>query len=208
MIVPSMNTHELVKEIFLDLPMVERKAEYLLESLRRKAVKSKDKCYYQLFEYKSKRENHWLIATNYFKGQPTFNTLVYYLNEQGLNVIAIGEQHRLYHFSPHFLTRYNERFLKQENISRLDLIKRFMSVNKAGVIEVDDHNNCIFSRFTEGIGLGRLEIIDYQKHIFHLRTFISNQMVFDDQQHSIDMASEYYDIYCREIKKYLGIQSI
>jgi hypothetical protein len=54
---------------------------------------------------------------------------------------TIGDNEKLYRFSPHFLIRYNERFLKQENISKLDLLKRFISVNKAGLAEVDDSGN-------------------------------------------------------------------
>lgn len=208
MIVSSMNTCELAKEISLDSPLVDRKAEYLLEALRRKAIKSKDKSYLQIFDYKSKRQNNWLIVINYFKGLPTFNTIVYYLNEQGINAIAIGERLKLYRFSPHFLTRYNERFLKQENISKLDLLKRFVTVNKVGITEVDDIHQYIFSRFTEGIGLGDIETIDYQKRIYHFRTFISNQMIFEDQQQSVKLASEYYDKYAQELKKYTGIKSL
>ena len=208
MIVSSMNTCELVKEIMLDSPLVDRKAEYLSESLRRTAIKSKDKSYFHIFDYKSKRQNNWLIVINYFKGLPTFNTIVYYLNEHGINAIAIGEQCKFFRFSPHFLIRYNERFLKQENISKLDLLKRFVTVNKAGITEVDDIHQYIFSRFTEGIGLGNIEIIDYQKRIYHFRTFISNQMVFEDQQHHVKTAGEYYDKYAHELQKYVGIKSL
>ena len=208
MIVSSMNSCELAKEILLDASSVDRKANYLSEGLRRTAVKSKDKSFYHIFEYKSKRQNHWLIAINYFKGLPTIHTIVYYLNEQGINAISIGDNEKLYRFSPHFLIRYNERFLKQENISKLDILKRFISVNKAGITEIDDINNYIFCRFPEGIALGVIETIDFRKRIYHFRTFISNQMVYDDQQNSVELASQYYEKYGQELKKYTGIKSI
>lgn len=208
MIVSSMNTCELVKEILLDASSVERKANYLSAGLRRTAVKSKNKSVYQVFEYKSKRQNNWLIVINYFKGLPTFHTIVYYLNEQGINAISIGDNEKLYRFSPHFLIRYNERFLKQENISKLDILKRFITVNKAGITEIDDNNDYIFCRFTEGIALGAIETIDYRKRIYHFRTFISNQMVYDDQQNSAELASKYYEQYGQELKKCTGIKSI
>ena len=208
MIVSSMNTCELIKEILLDASSVDRKANYLSDGLRRTAVKSKNKSFYQIFEYKSKRQNNWLIVINYFNGLPTFHTIVYYLNEQGINAISIGDNEKLYRFSPHFLIRYNERFLKQENISKLDILKRFISVNKAGITEINDNNDYIFCRFTEGLALGVIEIIDYQKRIYHFRTFISNQMVYDDQQNSVELASEYYKLYGQELKKCTGIKSI
>ena len=208
MIVSSMNTCELVKEILLDASSVDRKANYLSDGLIRTAVKSKNKSFYQIFEYKSKRQNNWLIVINYFNGLPTFHTIVYYLNEQGINAISIGDNEKLYRYSPHFLIRYNERFLKQENISKLDILKRFISVNKAGIMEINDNNDYIFCRFTEGIALGVIEIIDYQKRIYHFRTFISNQMVYDDQQNSVELASKYYEQYGHELKKCTGIKSI
>lgn len=208
MIVPSMNSCELVNEIMLDIPLVDRKAAYLLKSVRRTAVKSKDKSFYQVVEYKSKRQNNWLIVISYFKGKPGFNTIVYYLNEQGINAISIDESYRFYQFSAHFLTRYNERFLKQENSSKLDLLKRFIRVNKAGITEINNENHCVFCRFTEGIGLGDMETINYQKSFFHLRTFISNPMIFEDQQHSVKSTGEYYDKYAHELKKCTGIKSL
>lgn len=208
MIVSSMNSCELVKEIMLDIPVVDRKAMYLSEECRRTAVKSKDRSYFHIFEYKSKRQNNWLIVINYFKCLATITTFVYYLNEQGINVIYISDNGRFYRFTPHFLTRYNERFLKQENSFRLDLLKRFISVNKAGIVEVDVKHHFIFCRFTEGIGLINMETIDCQKSIFHLRTFISNPMVYENQQQSVKSIIEYYDKYALELRKYTGIKSL
>ena len=75
----------------------------------------------------------------------------------------------------------------------MDILKRFISVNKAGITEINDNNDYIFCRFTEGIALGDIETIDFRKRIYHFRTFISNQMVYDDQQNSVELASKYYE---------------
>lgn len=208
MIVSSMNNSELVKEILLDIVSVKRKANYLSGECRRRAVKSKDKSFYHLFEYKSNRQNNWLIEIKYFKGQPTHKSIVYYLNEHGMNALTIGADPRFYWFTPHFLKRYNERFLKQGNISKLDLLKRFILVNKAGVADYNENDQSILCRFTEGIGLGNLEIVNNQIYLFHLRTFISDQMAFDEQQHFIEKAHEYYDVYCEYLKKRTGLKSL
>ena len=53
MIVPAMNSLELLTEIFNDLEIVNRKAIYLTESLRREAVKSKTKHVHRIFDYRS-----------------------------------------------------------------------------------------------------------------------------------------------------------
>ena len=208
MIVSSMNTCELVKEILLDIVSVNRKAKYLLGECRRMAVKSKDKSYYHLFEYKSNRQNNWLIEIKYFKGQPTYKTIVYYLNEHGMKALLIGADPRFYWFTPHFLKRYNERFLKQENISKTELLKRFILGNKAGVADFNETDQSILCRFTEGIALGHLEIVNNQINLFHLQTFISDQMVFDEQQHSIERASKHDDVYCKYLKKRTGLKSL
>ena len=208
MIVPSMNTCELVKEILLDIQLVERKANYLLDACRRTAAKSKDKSYYHLFEYKSNRKNNWLIEIRYSKGNATFKIIVHYLNEHGINAIAISEDHRFFWFTPHFLKRYNERFLKQEHISKLDLLKRFIFVNRAGVADFNENNHDIFCCFTEGIGLGDVETVNYQTDVFHIRTFISNQMVINEQQLFHDKASKYYQLNCVDTIRRTGIKSI
>ena len=51
MIVHTMNSKELLKEIFNDYKIVERKANYLGLSLRREAVKSKEKHVHRIFDY-------------------------------------------------------------------------------------------------------------------------------------------------------------
>lgn len=213
MIVPSMNSEELVKEIRIDYPQIIRKANYLVVELRRKAVKSKDKRYQQIFEYKSVRENNWLILVNYINGLPTYTVTVYYLNERGINAISVnGDLLKLYRFSSHFLDRYNERFLKQENVSKLEILKRFLKNNSVGTTEfgkeINDIEQWIFSRFSEGIALGLVERLSSDWRIYHFRTFISNEMVFEDQQKSITKASEFYKTYSHEIHKITGVKSI
>lgn len=47
-----------------------------------------------------------------------------------------GNNQTLTHFTPHFLERYNERFLMQPAISKLELLKRFVSANSLEVIKV------------------------------------------------------------------------
>jgi len=159
MIVKSMNSRELMNEIAKDYPMVCRKASYLTESLRRAAVKSKNKYVQKVFDYKSQRQNNWLIIVNYYVNDPVFDVVVHYLDDFGLNGIVVEPNCRAFtHYTPHFLERYNERFLKESNISKKDLLKRFISKNAVGLaqLDIDDDNmtNRIFVRSREGISLG------------------------------------------------------
>jgi len=66
MIVPAMTSKELLMEIARDYSMVMKKAMYLTESLRRLAVKSKEKHIKRVFDYKSKQKNNWLICNSQY----------------------------------------------------------------------------------------------------------------------------------------------
>ena len=207
MIVPSMNPQELTNEIFQDYPMVMRKAMYLTESLRRKAIKSKNKYYHQIFEYKSSQKNNWLILVDYYVAEPTFQVVVYYLNEFGFNAMRVdADQKTLSHYSSHFLDRFNERYLKQENTSKLELLKRFLTKNSAGVIEGINNSgsyvNRFFGRVRDGINLGYVESINYLNKIIYNKTFISNDMIFENQKGFFDLTGEYYQTYWNETYKH------
>ena len=208
MIVPSMNSKELHSEIMADYRIVERKAHYLALSLRRSAIKSKSKHVREVFEYKSKQRNNWLITIDcYVKGYDSFAT-VYYLDDYGLNGISVSSNGvSLSHFTPHFLKRYRERYLKDKNQSKLDLLKHFVSNNPLEVIREIPGNEPkkyeVFSRFKEGVGLGFKELIGYGgKEIVHFKTFITNQMIFDGQRDGFIALGEYYD------ERYIELQKV
>ena len=125
MIVPSMNSEEIATEILNDYQIVIRKAKYLNEKLRRDAIKTRNKHLNRIFDYKSKQKNDWLIVIDYNMGDPLILSAVYFLNKSRLNAIVVqSDRKTLIYYSSHFLERYNERFLKQDNISKLDLLKR------------------------------------------------------------------------------------
>ena len=207
MIVPAMTSQELYKEIHTDLEIVFRKAGYLTSGLRREAVKSKTKYIQRIFDYKSKRQNKWFIVVDYYVVQPEFTVVVYYIDNCGLNGVRINWNNKsLTHFTSHFLERYNERFLRQENLSKLELLKRFISKNPIEVIrsmpDSDTINNRIFGRFKEGIGLGFDEVLSEDgKEIHHFKTFISNEMIFESQLDDFNLIGKEYDAFWDETFK-------
>jgi hypothetical protein len=104
-------------------------------SLRREAVKSKTKYVHRIFDYRSKQRNNWFITVDYYVAKPAFTVVIYYLDKYGLNGNRVNANNQsLTHFTPHFLNRHNERFLKQENLSKVDLLKRFAQMNPLEVI--------------------------------------------------------------------------
>ena len=202
-----MNSKELIIEVFKDLENVNIKAMFLAQGLRREAVKSKSKYVQRVFEYKSRRLNQWLIIVDYYVKQPIFTVVVYYLDLYGLNGIMVdGNNQTLTHFTPHFLERYNERFLMQPKISKLELLKRFIPENSLEIIRVVPDSstieNRIFGRFKEGIGLGfKEEFREMEKEIYHFKTFISTDMIFESQEEDFNLTDKRYDLYWNEMFK-------
>jgi hypothetical protein len=205
MIVPAMNSEELTVEVFRDLESVNKKALYLAHGMRREAIKSKSKYVHRIFEYRSRRYNQWLIIIDYYVKQPCFTVTVYFNDDFGLNGIMVDSSNRgLIHYTPHFLDRYSERFLRTNKVNRLELLKRFIPNNSIEVIKVldDSENNDkrIFGRFKEGIGLGFKEAF-HGKDIFHFKTFISFEMIQERQLDVFNMTSKIYDEYWNELGK-------
>jgi hypothetical protein len=207
MIVPAMNSEELIIEIFKDFETVQRKAMYLTDSLRREAVKSRSKYVQRIFGYKSMRLNQWIIIVDYFVKNPCFTVVVCYNDEFGLNGIRVDPSSlSLTHFTPHFLERYNERFLKQRNLTKLELLKRFIPNNSLEVIKyvLDSKGKQyrVFGRFNEGIGLGYKEVFNIMgKEIIHYKTFISNDMVLESQVDDFNFTGKLFDSYWNEMFK-------
>lgn len=207
MIVPSMNSKELIKEVFNDFVIVERKAFYLSESLRRAAVKSKHKHIQKLFDYRSKRYNKWIILVDSYVAMAVIRYAVWYLDEYGMNGLRVNSDLKyLTHLTPHFLDRYNERFLHQPALSKLELLKKFTQNNPIEVLmsvpDADENHTRIYGRFNDGIGLGYEEVIkDVEQEIGHFKTFISQDMIKDGQKELDSYLGENYNEFWNEVHK-------
>lgn len=205
MILSTMNTQEIANEIARDKNMVFTKGKYLTESLRRKSIKSKDKCAREIFDYISKNHNKWIIKSDYHKKSQQFIAVVYYIDQYGFNAIMIqDDQISLTHFTPHFLSRYNQRFLGQPNLSKLEILKIFLEKNAFGFVEylqdTDEMKNGIFIKIEDGIGLGFYENLKGPiLRIFHLKTFITDDMTKGNQEDHLDRMARLYKAYSSEI---------
>jgi len=196
MIVPSMTSEELVKEILNDETFVKRKVIHLIKRLRREAIKSRNKHLTRYYNYKSPQKNDWLIYLENNSGIQRFVMIVYYLDEKGINAItSSSDKELIIHYSSHFLERYNERFFKQENFSKLDVLKQFIPKNHISTHGFLEHLSTgqitIFTRFKDGVGLGVYETINNKKFI-SLKTYISEDMIKDSQKEPFDSLTEYF----------------
>ena len=202
MIVPKMSEDEVVKEILQDFKTVKKNLEYDVQKARRIAIKSKEKHCCRLFPHTSNRKNKWLILVNYHKNYFQYRAIVYYVDKSGLNAFVMeSDEKSLIHYSSHFLERYNQRFLRLENASKLDLLKRFMSKNyKSSNQYVSDthyHQNQFFSILKEGVGLGYAEELE-NGIISRFRTFITDEMVLEHQRPTYEQARMNYNTYLLE----------
>jgi len=205
MIVPSMTSKELLREILSDDENVRTKAVYLSQGMRREVVKSKMKHVCRAFDYRTKKYNNWIIVINYHKKKQEFYSVLHYNDVGGFNAIQINSQGYLTHFIGHFLDRYNERYLKLENVTKLDLLKRFVVENPVIAVKYtlqpDSKKNIVFCRFKEGIGLGNEEVFETGLRIVHLKTYITNGMIHEGQLDDFEILGELYESELREIQK-------
>jgi len=201
MIVPTMNSREILNEILIDVNAVQNKADSIAKNLRRSAIKSKSKTSFKFLDYKSPRKNDWVILLKSTTSYCSTLTCVHYLNKMGFNCLLVSEEDRFHHLSGHFLERYNERFLHQFGLSKLELFKHFILHNSIATIEglnsKDINIKRIIIKFKHGIAFGTLEIINGHE-ILDYRTFISSEMVLAFQKENVDSINNMYDEFCNK----------
>jgi len=176
----------------------------LLE-LRRPAIKSRNKHIQKFYDYKSKNNNNWIIMCDYYVKDPSWVVVAHYVDKYGLQAYMVdANQRTLTHYSGHFLERFNERFLHQPEMSKTEILKRYLSKNASAYIEwlpdTEEHQKPFFGRSREGIILGSVEYLELY-HIVHVRTFISNDMIHEGQQERFDSTGEHYKQYWDEVYK-------
>jgi hypothetical protein len=205
MIVPTMTSEELVREIMKDHPIVYRKGMYALEKLRRPALKSQNKHVQRIYDYESKNKNKWIIICDYYVKDPSWIVVVHFVDKWGIQAYMVdANQRTLTHYSGHFLERYNERFLHETELSKMEIFKRYLSKNSSAYVEwlpdTDEHQKPFFGRSREGIVLGNVESLGLYD-IIHARTFIANDMIFESQKGKFDSTGEHYKQYWDEVYK-------
>lgn len=219
MIVPTMTSEELAKEIISDFKHVTAKTKHLMKQTHKVAVRSKNKHHQQMFEYKSPLDNKWLIFINYHVKNPIFVPVIYYINRFGLNGIMVSQnevkdqyfhirgrttiQQDMYHYTSHFLQRYNERFLQNNDMSKLDLLKHFIKQNQfiqaRTAPDTEKYKNPIYGKFNDGIGFGDKEVLS-TNNMLHFRTFLTTDKIYDNQddylkETSIESIGQFKDVW-------------
>ncbi|MCT4589097.1 MAG: hypothetical protein N4A71_14845 [Carboxylicivirga sp.] len=211
MIVPNMTSDELANEIMADIKNVRTKIGYASNKIRRIAIKSPKKHHQHMLEYTSPMKNNWIVFINYYLKEPVYVPVVHYLNQYGLNGIMVSEGDiSLQHYTSHFLDRYNQRFLKKDDMSKLELLKHFIKQNPMAQTQSlpddKDYANQIFGRFSEGMGFGYKERLT-RNILFHFKTFVSSEMRFENQEEIFQSTSESYKAFWDDVYGYRNVDA-
>lgn len=191
MLVPAMNTAELMKEILTDWPFMAKSVDRLVHEYDRKRRRAKiDKKleYCSAYEIKTHRKNTWVVIVSKaphaekYKGPETvsWDGLVYYRNAQGLRVFKVNNLNQGFSvYNGHLFKRYNER-LGLGLVKPVDIIKRFFCNNGYGLTRIVPQGDREFTIEVcrDGLLLGEL----YEDRMWHVhRTFISRNLTRMDQ---------------------------
>jgi len=204
MLVPSMNSAEIFIELNKDFDNVLRKIEYLMPQIRRKQIKSKTKEVKIILDYKSPRKNEWILLIRRSKKGHGISGFAYVKGD--MNFYMIGADGKtLHHYSPHFVKRYQERFLKETNLSLSEVMKKYIVNNDQAVAYVPGDGK-FYSTSIEGVSLGYIEDLTNGRIVFHDKTFISEEMLREEQKDlSKDLLNKLAD-YQKEIKANYGLK--
>lgn len=94
---------------------------------------------------------------------------------------VVAREHNIYVFPPHFFSRYRSRFLKDDTMSKQELINQFIKNSYIGIVLIlgTGQDKCALS-FQDGYAIG--DIISRKERIYMFKTFISKDLLRKDQQ--------------------------
>jgi len=178
MILKTMNKDELFKEIEVDFQNVVKKSFYLVPLVTRKLRKSREKVINMVFGYTSPKKNEWilciqcskkghaLIAYSYVKGDMNF----YMMDDTNTSIV---------HYTPHFIERYAERFLRDKSLSKVEIMRKYIVNN--GIRAFQQFDDKFFAKTEDGIEVGEIESIKNGHFFFHAKTFLSFDLLKENQ---------------------------
>jgi len=186
MITETMTDIEIYQEVMAEYSDIVSYMDKIIPRYRRPIIKSsKFPLYFEPVEYLSRRGNKYLIffhakTKKDYGGRIIFAVICIYNTSEGLNVMLYNEPsvRKIMIYSPHLFSRYRTRFLKDESLSTLDVIKRFFRMNATTVFDFTKGDE-FAGTCNEGVVFGKL--INEGKVIIY-KTYVSFDMLFDNQR--------------------------
>ena len=182
MIVPTMSTEEVIKEVQADIAIIMRKAEYTYDqSVRKQLLKTKKFPFVKAYDYVTpKTKNNWIFIIEVKSKSALGRTFInYHYTSIGIRAVTIANETDFIFFTGHLFSRFVERE-KLSVTNPVDKIKEFFKLN----IDM----NCHLEKKLEG---GADEFIAYvktgvvlgikNKNVVVCNTYLSNEMLRKDQ---------------------------
>lgn len=186
MITDRMTDTEIHQEVKSEYPNLVSYMNKITPKYRRPIIKSnKFPMYFEPVEYLSPKGNKYIIFFEARRkkdhdGKMLFTIICVYNKDKGLNAMMFGDpsQRNIMIYSPHLFSRYRTRFLKDDSLSSMDVIKRFFKINPT-LQGGETKENEIACTCNEGVLFGKF--LDDGK-ITVLKTFISFDMLSETQK--------------------------
>lgn len=185
MIIDTMTDVEIYQEVRSEYDNIISYMDKITPKYRRPIIKStKFPMYFTPVEYKSPKGNKYILffearTKKDYDGRLLFTIICVYNKNGGLNVMMFDKpsQRNIMIYSPHLFSRYRTRFLKEETLSSLDVIKRFFKINPTAMVNLTEGDE-FAGTCNEGALFGKF--IDEGK-ITIFKTFVSFDMLFNSQ---------------------------
>lgn len=185
MIVETMTTKEALAELHTDVENVYRFMRHQMHTFRRMAIKARALPIRTVMEYKSPKNNLWLLCIEIASKKYVLFTFTCVMNvERGRYCynIAFREngERQIHGYPPHFFHRYGQRMKLQD--TGLDLIKRYFKLNGCGAYDYTDDLNperegvSVHCATKEGVAMGVRK-----DGIYVMKTFITYDMAKGQQ---------------------------
>jgi hypothetical protein len=201
MILHTMRDTEVYNEIINDYENVLKKVKHLFPIVLRRYRKKLSHTFIP-FEYESPMKNKWVLFLSVFTSENISFIPVVYSLDGGFNTWMYSNNHlggydskgKIVHYTSHFFDRYNERFLELDYVvRRKKILIEFFKRNSCGISN-NFRGNEIFTKIEDGISLGDMSSYD-NFDMFHYRTYIEEDMLFDEQCDTYDKTFETYKDY-------------
>lgn len=185
MIIDTMSLEEMQKEVEKDSKRLWDRTHRFVDESRRFFLKTEHFPAYRRLEWESPlTHTKWVICIfalnrSFRKKTGILHYAPYQSYGLGAVLLRLWDDLTIENITPHFLSRYNERFLKPHEISLsgLELIEFYMSHNPGSSFDYDDDIGRYVSSVNDGLVLGQY----INGKCLQANTFVSNDMLFESQ---------------------------
>lgn len=179
MITANMDCFEIHKCVLLAIPRINKKFSWVYKRAKRKLRKSGAESIPYYFPINVDKTKYIIVGRVTHKQMPfSINAFIPETNEY-IKILPDKNPQILQAFSTHLLKRYAERALHNKDLPIYKIIRHMEDFDKFYVLAYyDETNKGVIYAVLSGFLFGT---IDHEKGIIHLKTFVSKDMLHDNQ---------------------------